>query len=121
MIKKRLKSFVFAARGIRYFFVTQPHAKIHAVLALVAVGFGWALDISKSDWLAIVLSIGLVLVAEATNTALEELVNFVSPNYHKQAGIVKDVAAGAVLLAAIVAFVVGLLVFIPPLFSLISI
>ena len=118
MIRKRLKSFGFAARGIRFFFVTQPHAKIHTVLAIVAVVCGWGLNISKGDWLAVILAIGLVLVAEATNTALEELVNFVSPNYHKQAGIVKDVAAGAVLLAAIVAFVVGLLVFIPPLVAL---
>jgi diacylglycerol kinase len=77
------------------------------------------LEISRTDWLAVVLAIGLVLVAEATNTALEELVNFVSPEYHKQAGIVKDVAAGAVLLAAIIALVVGLLVFIPPIVALI--
>ncbi len=119
MIRKRLKSFVFAAQGIKFFFVTQPHAKVHLVLALLAVGSGWVLEISRTDWLAVVLAIGLVLVAEATNTALEELVNFVSPDYHKQAGIVKDVAAGAVLLAAIIALVVGLLVFIPPIIALI--
>lgn len=119
MVRKRLKSFVFAIQGLKFFFVTQPHAKVHLVLTLLAVGSGYALGISKTDWLAVTLAIGLVLVAEATNTALEELVNFVSPDYHKQAGIVKDVAAGAVLLAAIIAFAVGLLVFIPPITELI--
>ncbi|WP_045114111.1 diacylglycerol kinase family protein [Microscilla marina] len=120
MIKKRLKSFGYAGKGIKFFFVTQPHAKVHTVMAFMAIVLGIGFDIARTDWLAIVVAIGLVLVAETTNTALEELVNFVSPDYHKQAGIVKDIAAGAVLLAAITALVIGVLVFLPQIVKLIQ-
>lgn len=113
MIKKRLQSFVYAARGIRFFFKTQANAQIHCMVTILTVILGFVLKLSQSEWIAIVIVTGLVLVAEAINTALEELVNFVSPDYHKQAGIVKDVAAGAVLLAALAAFTIGLIIFLP--------
>ncbi len=118
MLKARMKSFEYAGKGILFFFKSQPNAKIHAVAAVTAIGLGGALGINNLEWIGIFLAIGGVLTAEALNTALEELVNWVSPEYHVKAGIVKDVAAGAVLLAALMALIIGSIVFVPKVIAL---
>lgn len=118
MLKARIKSFGYAIKGVTFFFSSQPNAKIHLIAALLAIGLSYALKISSLEWVGIILSIGAVLTTEAINTALEELVNFVSPEYHKQAGIVKDIAAGAVLITAFMALVIGCIVFLPKIVSL---
>lgn len=89
--------------------------KIH-LAAILAVGFtGWYVHLSPAEWTSIVMAIGLVLVAELLNTAVELLVDLVSPGFNAQAGKVKDIAAGAVLVAAILSVVVGAIIFIPKL------
>lgn len=120
MLKTRIKSFGYAIKGIAFFFSSQPNAKIHLMAGVLASGLGYTLKISNLEWVGIVFSIGAVLTTEAINTALEELVNFVSPEYHKQAGIVKDVAAGAVLITALMALVIGCIIFLPKIISLLS-
>lgn len=119
MLKKRINSFRYAGKGVLFFIKTQPNARIHLVAAVIVVSLGRVFEISLHEWIGIVWAIGLVLVTEATNTALEELVNFVSPDYHKKAGIVKDVAAGAVLLAAATALTIGLIIFVPKILEVI--
>lgn len=114
-VRKRIKSFSYAGKGIYSFLRKEHNAWIHAVVTLLVVLLGVVLDVSLFEWAILALCIGFVFVAEAFNTAIERLVNMVSPEYHKQAGDVKDVAAGAVLIAAIIAAIVGLLVFIPKL------
>ena len=99
--RKRGMSFKYAFRGIIEFFVHTHNAWIHLVATVVVLFAGWLFSISPAEWLFVVMAIGLVWVAEAFNTAIEFLVNLVSPNYNKLAGSVKDIAAGAVLLAAI--------------------
>lgn len=120
MLKARIKSFVYAGKGVKFFFKSQPNARIHAFAAVLAVGFGFLLKISDLEWVSIMMVIGAVLVTEAINTALEELVNFVSPEYNPKAGIIKDVAAGAVLLAATTALGVGLIIFLPKIIELLG-
>ena len=115
MLRRRLLSFKYAFKGIAYLFVSQPHARFHAVAAIAVVLLGLWLQIDRTDWALLTLSIGGVLMAEAFNTALEELTDLVSPEYHLLAGRTKDVAAGAVLLFAMAALVVGGLIFIPKL------
>jgi len=110
---KRARSFTHAVRGIRIFIETTPNAWIHILLGISAVALGLSFHISQGDWFAIILSIGLVLVAEAINTAVEIDINLTSPDYHPYARDTKDVAAGAVLIASTIALVVGLIIFLP--------
>jgi diacylglycerol kinase (ATP) len=97
---------------------TQTNARLHLLATIVVIGAGLGLQISRMEWLAIVAVIGLVWVAEGLNTAIEAAVDLVSPERHPLAGRAKDVAAGAVLLAAVTAVVVGALVFGPRLLAL---
>ena len=115
MIRRRLLSFKYAFQGLAYLFRSQPHARFHALAATLVIGLGWWLRINRTEWCLLTLCIGSVLAAEAFNTALEELTNLVSPDYHELAGRAKDVAAAAVLLTAFAALIVGSLVFIPKL------
>lgn len=117
--KKRGKSFVYAARGIKSFITQEHNAWIHAAITVMAVAAGFALRITRVEWTAIILCIGIVFAAEAFNTAIERLVDIVSPGHDKRAGNVKDIAAGAVLICAIMAATVGMLIFIPRLLALI--
>ena len=110
---KRLHSFKYAFRGIGLAFRSQHNLRIHLCATVLVVVLACWFDISITKWIAILLSIGFVLVAELFNTAIEELVNLVSPGHDKKAGLVKDLAAGAVLLSAITAAAVGLIVFLP--------
>ena len=89
---------------------TQPNAWIHALATVAVVAAGLALGITRLEWCALVLALLAVWVAEALNTALELLTDLASPAFHPLAGRVKDVAAGAVLLAALGAIVVGVIV-----------
>jgi diacylglycerol kinase (ATP) len=113
MPKRRLLSFKYAFQGLAYLFRTQPNARIHLVTLMAVVGGGWFFSLSPSEWLAILLAATLVLSLEAVNTAIEALTDLTSPGHHPLAGTAKDVAAGAVLIAAIGAAVIGAIVFLP--------
>jgi diacylglycerol kinase (ATP) len=109
----RLRSFQHALRGIAELLGTQHNAWIHALATLAVVIFGWALGVSALEWCALVLAMMVVWVAEALNTAFEYLCDVVSPDYHPLVGKAKDIAAGAVLMSAIGAAMVGLIIFLP--------
>lgn len=113
--KKRAKSFVYAGKGLKSFICKEHNAWIHCVATIAAITLGIVLHISTNEWIAIIICIGMVFAAEAFNTAIERLVNLVSPDYNKTAGDVKDIAAGAVLICAIAAAIVGFIIFLPKL------
>jgi diacylglycerol kinase len=115
LLQKRLASFRYAFNGIRVLFASQPNARIHLVAAALAVMMGMYTGIGYLEWLVLIGWITLVICLEAVNTALEFLTDLVSPQHHPLAGKVKDVAAAAVLLAAIGAVIAGGLIFIPKL------
>ncbi len=117
MIKQRLQSFQYAFQGLAELIKTQPNLRIHLLATSVVIAGGFFFRLSPNEWCAVVLAISLVLAAEAFNTALEYLVNLVSPDYHPLAGKVKDLAAAGVLLAATGAFVVGVIIFLPKVFT----
>lgn len=117
-LKKRLKSFVYAFNGIVYTFKSQHNFIIHISLTIIALILGYFLQISTIEWVAIVIVIILVLTMELFNTAVEEIVNLVSPEKNKLAGIIKDVSAGAVLVSAIGALITGFIIFLPKLLVL---
>ena len=112
------RSFGYALRGLGGMLVTQANARIHAGATLLVVAAGFWLRISSGEWCAVTAAIGLVWLAEGLNTALETLVDLVSPGVHPLAGRAKDVAAGAVLCAALTALVIGAVIFVPRLAAL---
>lgn len=111
-----LKSFEYAWRGIVYTVTTQPNFRRHVVVALITLLAGWYYDLSNTEWCLVLLCIGIVWTAELLNTSIEHLTDIVSPDYNELIGKVKDIAAGAVLFAAIAAGIVGLLIFLPYIF-----
>lgn len=112
-VKARLKSFVYAFRGLLVALKEEHNFRIHLVAAVTVVVTGIWLQVSRTDWLWLTLAIGLVLVAEVFNTAIERLVDLKQPEQDPKAGKIKDLAAGTVLLAAITATIIGGLVFWP--------
>lgn len=112
-LRKRGMSFKYALRGIGQFFIHTHNAWIHLAATVAVVIAGLFFDLSTPEWLFLIVAMGMVWTAEAINTAIEFLVNLVSPGYNKLAGTIKDIAAGAVLLAAICAAIIGLFIFIP--------
>ncbi len=113
--KARVRSFGYAFEGWHYLLRHEHNAWIHAVLTIFVIILGFWLRLGRYDWVLLVLAMGLVWMGELLNTAIEALVNMTSPEPHPLAKVAKDTAAGAVLAAALAAFVVGLLVLGPPL------
>lgn len=109
----RLRSFGFALNGIRLCFFSEANFRIHLLAASLAVGGGCFFGISRAEWLMVLVAIGLVLMAELFNTAIEQLCNLVSPGTNRVVGVVKDLSAAAVLIASVMAAAIACLVFIP--------
>lgn len=120
MLHSRLASLRHALAGVVTMLRTQANAWIHALATVVAIAAGLALGISAADWKWLVLTIAAVWVAEAMNTAFERLCDVVSPKFSEGVRDAKDVAAGAVLLCAMCAVIMGALIFGPPLLRLIA-
>ena len=116
----RARSFGFAFRGVVTLLATQHNAWIHAAASVAVVALGVALGVSRLEWALLVFAIALVWTAEGLNTALEWLCDAAAPEYHPLVKKAKDVAAAAVLLAAIGSALIGLLVFGPPLLALLG-
>lgn len=117
-IASRLRSFIYAYKGITFALSTQHNLIVHICLALIAIVLGFILNISSLEWVSIIIVIGIVLTSELINTALELLVDIISPEKNKTAGRVKDLAAGAVLISAIAALIIGIIIFLPKIIKL---
>jgi diacylglycerol kinase (ATP) len=115
----RIRSFRYAGRGIRLTVRTQHNAWIHAVATVLVVLAGIALGVSQQEWCVLILACIAVWVAEGLNTAFELLADATTKEFHPVIGQAKDVAAGAVLIAALGAVAIGLLVFAPKLLEII--
>ena len=112
-LQKRIKSFGYAFKGIASLVKKEHNAWIHCMAIAVVTLAGFYFGITPTEWCIVVICFGVVLAAEGFNTAIERLVNLVSPGFHPTAGDVKDVAAGAVLICAIAAAIVGTIIFLP--------
>lgn len=112
-----LEGFRFAFSGLWYALRTQRNMLIHLSIAAAVIVLGLWLGLSLDQWAVLALTSGFVLVSEMVNTMIEKLVDLVSPGFHPTAKVVKDVMAGAVLMTAIIAVIVGLLILGPPLWS----
>ncbi|HEY8402456.1 MAG TPA: diacylglycerol kinase family protein [Cytophagaceae bacterium] len=112
-IKKCLRSFRFAFQGLRWVVASENNARIHLLASMVVVTMGFLLRLKDSEWLWIISAIAAVWITETLNTAIEKLTDLVSPDFNPKAGVVKDIAAAAVLIAALYALIVGTIIFIP--------
>lgn len=113
MLRERARSFGYAFSGLWRLFREEANAKIHLFAAVVVmVGGAWC-HLSRLEWALVAFAIGLVIAAEAFNTALERLADAVKPEKHPLVGAAKDIAAAAVLACAITAIAIGLFVFVP--------
>jgi len=108
----------FAWQGILYFFRNERNGRIQFCAAALAIAAGIVFKISLPEWIWVVACIGSVLSLEMVNTALEELCNVVSTDFHPRIKIIKDVAAGAVAVSAAISVITGGLIFLPKLFAL---
>lgn len=114
----RGRSFRYAARGVRVLFATQHNARLHLTATVAVLVLAAILQITKLEWVAVLAAIGIVLVAESLNTAVERLGDAVSREFHPAIADAKDLAAGAVLLASLTSAAIGAFVFTPYLFGL---
>jgi diacylglycerol kinase (ATP) len=112
-IKNRIKSFGPAFKGLFWLFKNEGNAQFHLIATIVVVFAGFYCNVNTTEWIFLCLAIGLVLTAEALNTAIEKLVDLLHPERNKQAGLVKDLAAAGVLIASIISVIIAALVFVP--------
>ena len=117
---KRAKSFSYAGRGIALLIRNEHNAWIHLSVFALVILVGLFFQITSTEWIYITIVAAMVLLSEAFNTAIEYLCNHVSPNQNETIGKVKDIAAGAVLIAAIAAAIVGSLIFVPYLIDILK-
>ena len=110
-LRGRLRSIKFALRGMWLLITTEDSIKAQLFFAVIATGLGLYFNISSTEWMLQSIIIGLVLVAEALNTAVEKVADFVHPDYHKKIGFIKDIAAGAASFAAITSLIVAYFIY----------
>jgi len=111
--RKERKRFACAWAGIVAAVKKEAHMRIHIASAIVAIIAAAIFHISKLEWLILLLTIGTVITLELVNTAIERVVDLVTADFHPLAKAAKDIAAGAVLVAAVVAVIVGIIIFLP--------
>ena len=117
-IKQRIKSFKYAFQGLSTLFKNEHNSRIHAFFTIAVIAAGFLFKISTLEWIAVIFAIGFVFTAELINSSIERTVDLISKDINPLAKQAKDLAAGAVLVAAITAVVIGVLIFAPKLIAL---
>lgn len=112
MISERLRSFKYAANGLKVLVTKEHNARIHVIAATLAIFGAIALKSDVTEWIAVLIVIALVFITEILNSAVERLCDYVKPEYSQTIKEIKDLAAGAVLISAMLAVIIGTLVFI---------
>ncbi len=112
-LKGRLKSMKFALRGAWLLVTTEHSIMVQFSIGILVSILGFFMNLSPTEWMFQLLAIGMILVAESLNTGIEKLCDFVHPDYHKKIGFIKDISAGAATFAAIIAIIIGLIIYLP--------
>ena len=118
--KRLVNSFQYAWQGIKQAYRGEQNLKIHTFIAILVIVFGFFLRISYTEWLVCLLLIGLVIMAEFINTAIEYVVDLASPAVHPLAKAAKDTASAGVLMMAIISAIIGLVIFVPKIIEFIG-
>lgn len=119
-MKKRIKSFRYAIKGLGLLFKQEHNSRIHAVAAILVVILGFVFHVSSPEWCFLIFAIGLVFIAELINSAIENSIDLIMSEPDEKAGNAKDLAAAAVLVSAILAVLIGAIIFIPKILELIK-
>lgn len=114
----QLETFRYAFKGIQWFFSSEFKSRIHSVCALAAIVLGIIVKLSHTDWILVAIAIGLVFITEIINTGIELMVDELVKEQNTPAGRIKDLSAGAVLIAALTALTIGIIVFVPEIVEL---
>jgi diacylglycerol kinase len=109
----RIIAVKYAAKGFWILITSENSIIAQVIIGITMTIIGFLMNISATEWLFQIFAIGLVLVAESLNTAIEKMADFIHPEYHKQIGRIKDISAGAAFFAAIFAVIIGLIIYIP--------
>ena len=117
-IKKFVNSFSYPIKGLKYAYRNEQNLAVDVGIALIVVIFGFIFKVNKYEWAILALTIGLVISCELMNTAIEATVDLVTEEYHPLAKVAKDTSAAAVFVFAIVAVIVGLIIFLPKVIAL---
>jgi len=112
---KFINSFRFAFRGMFVHFGSRGNITIHLLATIIVILLGFSLHVNNQEWCFLLICIGLVLSAEAFNTVIEKLADYVKPGFHPEIGKIKDIAASAVLIMAIISTIVAAIIFVPKL------
>jgi diacylglycerol kinase (ATP) len=112
-LRGRIRSLKFALKGMWILMTTEDSIKAQLFFAFIATLLGFYFEISANEWAIQVIVIGLVLVAEAANTAIEEVADFIHPEFHEKIGLIKDIAAGAPSFAAFISLIVAGIIYVP--------
>jgi diacylglycerol kinase len=112
-IQKRIRSFHYAFSGLRLIFKTEHNAWIHMAATITVLALAVALKVSATEGALLAIAVGMVWITEFINTCIEKTMDFISTEHHPSIRLIKDLSAGAVLVAAIISVVIGCLVFIP--------
>ncbi|MCM5663611.1 diacylglycerol kinase [Galbibacter mesophilus] len=115
-LKNRIHSIRYAFKGVYLLLSTEPSIQVQFGIAILVTIAGFYFGLSSTEWIFQTLTIGLVMSIEGMNTGIEKLADFVHPSHHKKIGFIKDIAAGAVCIAAVVAIIVGCIIYIPKIF-----
>lgn len=116
--KKKEIGFRYAWNGIKEVYKTEKNFRIHLMIALIVIGAAFVLELSPLEWTAIMIVIAIVLSLEMINSAIEKLLDHIAPEQHPVIGSIKDITAGAVLVASIGSVIIGIIIFLPKLLSL---
>jgi len=115
-IINRLKSVGFAFKGTLILIKTEASIKIQVFIAIVITLAGFYFNISTTEWMFQTAMIGLVMSIEGVNTAVEYIADFIHPDHHPKIGLIKDISAGAVFIASIVAVIIAGIIYLPKIF-----
>lgn len=113
MIKKEIKSFGNALNGLLYVLRSERHFQFHVIAAIAVILLGYFYNVSSVEWAILLLCIGVVMLAEISNTAIEVLCDKIQPEYDDEIKIVKDIAAASVLIVSLVSAVIGVVILLP--------
>ena len=112
-IINRIKSLGFAFRGALLLLKNEASVQVQASIAVLVIIAGFYFEISAIEWMVQLIAIALVMSAEALNSAIEEIADFIHPEYHKKIGYTKDIAAGAVFFVGIAGVIIAAIIYIP--------
>ena len=118
-IRGRLRSMTFALKGMWLLITTEDSIKAQLFFGVIATCLGFYFDISMTEWMIQFIVIGMVLVAEALNTAIEKIADFIHPDFHEKIGFIKDIAAGAPAFAAFTSLIIAVIIYLPKIISII--